>query len=898
MPIELIGEDGITKTIDLKIEKFQNAKILKILFYSLNYQDKGSIRINRDPWISLNHKTVSIEKKALARGGMERGAPASFYSFMPIKLSQKDNKISFRFNKSDGVSIGYRIVDIAVLDEKNKNLIATEQENVERWSAPPNADAGKGKALWHSAKLVSGRVRGGNWYAHKLADPKPITATCADCHVSDGRDLKMFAYSNQSIIERSKFHGLSEQQGKDIAAYIRKLPVSQKGRPWNPPYQPGPNIDLKHWYAGAGLEAVLADDEDMLAEMFPNGVNQDEVYKYFDNKKMADTSRTRLAIQLPDWKAYLPLVHPKDGFKDDYYLKSAAYNNYKAMAGYLSSKSDYPQRELWGHINRMWKGFRFFFEEGGKGDHWRTKNGTALKFANGFHSDILKTSMARLLAIHNFEFHQVHNLEMLGKKYVNSAENPRTNSWVGRWYNVFEIPPHFTSCTENVGCDNFIGQSKTAGNFESTSWYQLQQVINPGIGVSKGVAPVDYNYQPQFILRASRQSGIIEPMRFWYSQNVMFQTRVRTHPLPGQTEEGFNIRTMGPWTFLGRDNRSKDYGVNIIKATEEVHRGLARMFVNAQLRQWNEAMRHPANDLSKWARRDSMSGGETQYLESEKIAVQSAMPNLNKDYGGPTKNYVRKIYWSMPRFLELGVDCKEFNELKKWTKRAWPNVNWDQFNCRDIPKNDIDIKVDRIAEEKPKPNPMPKIPPKKPSMSFSKSKIHESNRFQIEKNGKWLNLICKNGKAYASESEESKWIKLSKNNGQKRSFVDEHGNKLYCKDGNEATKCICGKRNAAEKFHFKQAEWYNNQAMGHRVRTQLADGKIGYISSNNGFEACLKVLDKNEVHSPCNWGEPKVYGSRYQSRCRRQQNFSRRDHEKPCAKIKIPRCLDTGRNCG
>ena len=47
----------------------------------------------------------------------------------------------------------------------------------------------------------------------------PIQATCADCHAVDGRDLKYFNYSNRSIIERSKFHNLTQTE----VALLRKL---------------------------------------------------------------------------------------------------------------------------------------------------------------------------------------------------------------------------------------------------------------------------------------------------------------------------------------------------------------------------------------------------------------------------------------------------------------------------------------------------------------------------------------------------------------------------------------------------------------------------------------------------------------------------------------------------
>ena len=98
-----------------------------------------------------------------------------------------------------------------------------------------------------------------------------IRAHCADCHARDGRDLKYFCFSNASIIARSRFHGLSELEGQQIASYIRSLPVPSPGRPWNPPYQPGPGLDrqpVANWAAGAGLAWVLDDDSGTLPFIF------------------------------------------------------------------------------------------------------------------------------------------------------------------------------------------------------------------------------------------------------------------------------------------------------------------------------------------------------------------------------------------------------------------------------------------------------------------------------------------------------------------------------------------------------------------------------------------------------------------------------------------------------
>jgi cytochrome c553 len=135
------------------------------------------------------------------------------------------------------------------------------EEDPTTWKPPlPGAaDIEAGKTLWYQAKLKGAPYAGAGH----------LNATCSGCHAQDGRDLKYFNYSNFSIVDRAKFHGLTEREGQQIASYIRTLPVAapQRARPWNPPYQPGPGLDAKpvsEWSAGAGLEAVLDSDAQML----------------------------------------------------------------------------------------------------------------------------------------------------------------------------------------------------------------------------------------------------------------------------------------------------------------------------------------------------------------------------------------------------------------------------------------------------------------------------------------------------------------------------------------------------------------------------------------------------------------------------------------------------------
>jgi hypothetical protein len=152
---------------------------------------------------------------------------------------------------------------------------------------------------------------GARLVANALPGAPIIHAHCSDCHAQDGRDLKYFNFSSVSIVARSRFHGPSELQGRQIASYIRSLPGPNPGRPWNPPYQPGHGLDdrrVADWAAGAGLEWVLDADIDTLPFLFaktgPAGT--------FRAASDLNPREIPIAFQLPDWNHWLPRVHPLD----------------------------------------------------------------------------------------------------------------------------------------------------------------------------------------------------------------------------------------------------------------------------------------------------------------------------------------------------------------------------------------------------------------------------------------------------------------------------------------------------------------------------------------------------------------------------------------------------------
>ena len=331
LPIEVLGNDGTTvsRAVTLQTTSAESVRSLWLQIHGLRYADQGSVQVNNSTWIPLNNNTVSVAEPGKTFGGIGGGF-ATLVVTIPLPggtVLGGENTIRFRFNRSDGVVSSYRVLAWNFLTAEGKKILPPEsfvEDAPESWT-PPLPDAASiqtGRELWHTAQLA----------ANNFPNSPRIQARCADCHAQDGRDLKYFNYSNASIVSRARFHGLSELQSEQIASYIRSLPLPNPGRPWNPPYQPGPGVDaqpVSSWAAGAGLAWVLDHDTDSLpylahqnadaANPSVRALNAHELAAeitpaIFRPDGNLNARQIPIALQLPDWNQWLPRVHPKDAW--------------------------------------------------------------------------------------------------------------------------------------------------------------------------------------------------------------------------------------------------------------------------------------------------------------------------------------------------------------------------------------------------------------------------------------------------------------------------------------------------------------------------------------------------------------------------------------------------------
>ncbi|WP_177233441.1 RICIN domain-containing protein [Stigmatella erecta] len=281
------------------------------------------------PWVDITDATVKLADAERVQGGLTHGGFYTTRMSLVLDAAAKarlvaapqSNLIQFRFNGTDGESNGYRVLALQLQDAQGTLQssnpsqyadILAEKQAGRTWSA----DVTAGEALWHGqGKLLKSSIVN-----------RPIKAACASCHATDGRDLQYFNYSNNAIVQRSRFHGLTEAQGQQIAAYLRygqrNVPHVAQAAPWNPPYQPGPGLDGKpiiEWAAGAGLSAVLESPALAVKALFgkpldgqPLNLSQADIDAVMNANATLNAREGAMPLQYPDWNAWLPTLHPLD----------------------------------------------------------------------------------------------------------------------------------------------------------------------------------------------------------------------------------------------------------------------------------------------------------------------------------------------------------------------------------------------------------------------------------------------------------------------------------------------------------------------------------------------------------------------------------------------------------
>ena len=514
LPIEVLSasETTASRIVTLQPAQADSVQSLWLQIHGVRYAEQASVQVNTSAWIPLNNNTVTIAEPGRSFGGIGGG-----FSTLAMTLSLPNgtvvgglNTIRFRFNQTDGFTSAYRVLAWNFLTSDGKKVIPPEDfaEGAPETWAPPLPDAASikmGRELWQTASLA----------ASNLPNSPRIQAHCADCHAQDGRDLKYFNFSNASVVDRSRFHGLSTLQGEQIASYIRSLPLPNPGRPWNPPYQPGPGVDeqpISSWAAGAGLSWVLEQDTQALAYLVsqtgarrsaaasnpranaPNlrdlaGQITPEIFRPDGNLNPREIP---IALQLPDWSQWLPRIHPKDAWGPAFTQSefAALYDGEAAPGSKNKTAANPPLRTLlataqtknhdirpavatfaqWSQVRRS---FLKHFVEG------KTVWSPALT------DKVYSTQLWQLAK--TWEMMQEFGLEGRGRDLFGPTAEDRS------WFNAIpaETAPPETHIPDGPAG---VGGSALTNEYFSAAWYELQLILNSGNHQHRDRGPVNWVY--------------------------------------------------------------------------------------------------------------------------------------------------------------------------------------------------------------------------------------------------------------------------------------------------------------------------------------------------------------------------------------------------------------------
>jgi hypothetical protein len=511
--------------------------------HGLAYRDIASVQVNSGGWVPLNNDTVAVAEPGKSYGGIGGGF-STLQITLPLParaVNEGANTIRFRFDRTDGVSSGFRVLAFNFLAADSSAALEPDafiQEDPATWK-PPLGDAASiaaGRELWENAPLTPGGFQ----------SAPLIRAHCADCHARDGRDLKYFGFSNQSIVVRSRFHGLSELQGEQIASYIRALPVPTSGRPWNPPYQPGPGLDSRpaaEWAAGAGLGWALDDDRNTFAFVFGGGTERAArpiewsallpriTREPFRPDGNLNAREIPISLQLPDWNHWLPQIHPMDAW-------GPAFQKSEFSEWYASgTKTSLRASLVSGNVAALISTGRLanYFDKWRDARHAFLKpyvEGKAVNWTPELGVKAYSTQLWQL--VKTWEMTQEFGLETRGREMFGPDGEPRT------WLN--NIPMATAPATVNIpDGPSGMGGSGLTNEYFDASWYALQVIVNSGNHRHRDRAPVDWVYLVGRFLDLHRESRRPEPARLLVNVIKALQS---TEPRlgPGNRSQGWNPR--------------------------------------------------------------------------------------------------------------------------------------------------------------------------------------------------------------------------------------------------------------------------------------------------------------------------------------------------------------------
>lgn len=386
---------------------------------------------------------------------------------------------------------------------------------------------------------------------------------------------------------------------------------------------------MDQWSAGAGLNSVLASDQDLLNELFPSGAQASD----FSPTEVLDIRETAIPLQLPDWNSWLPSVHPMDAWPD--FLTANVNTRYSQIRSILVPGSATAYAAAEGDF-MVWGGDYLTFINP-KTNGLATSTWTPTYVNNVY-------SVPLWLMVKNWELNQEFQLEGMAKTvFTNPKAEPR--AWLSQFAflsspNMLHIP---------VGTPGVGNGSVATWHYVSFSWYQTQLILNNSEYQQNGNSPIDWGYVYAFIEGLSQndspeQAGLLN---LWMIKALQI------------SNNGIGPQQLGTgWSWLVADP-SRETSVSYRSIWTGVPAGTRTAISNGLVQSW-------LNEVQKFTPQEFYASGASSYT-----ATRLPLP-LQPDSG----NFEDRVWSMIPQFRYFGVSQTLINQLAAWAQSIWPSGNW------------------------------------------------------------------------------------------------------------------------------------------------------------------------------------------------------------------------------
>lgn len=752
LPIEVIGPDGFTVSVTVYVADTTGVDSLYLKAHNLaykytpeldssaDYDKKASFRINGGAWVPIdNQHFKAFWPEAQMYAPPLTGPIGGPYQTLRGMLSIREtgrlrpgfNTIEFRFNGTEGISSGYRVLGLDLKRGGRNGPSALEGtrfvwDDPATWEAPEGFDTEtarlEGQQLWTSRRILLANPR----------NPVPIVAACADCHATSGFDLKYFNFSNRAIVVRAQFHGLSEEEGKKIAAYIRsidlKLPPGETvsscgGRPWDPPYQPGPGLSkrpVECWAAGAGQKWVLETDRQMLPFLAPSPAFQavlealrgvpephmlhpeadlawEHVSKYWRLTETLPVSDIPISFELPDIFAWWPQIYPGDFFPEAVWHSSRYYQNYLTAGRVLETRGadaliEEQRRaaastELDRGVAKLFREYNFRLnpkhnahEDLNPPLEWGGQYPTHPK------GRMMHIAVARWFLMKMWELQMEHKLEdryadVYGEntRGIDMAKADRALLLDGPW--LMDQTMHRLSKNDDAFASPFPTLARHG--YEDLAWWHLATVLTPRWRADNpSGGAIDWSYIYEQSRDALVPYGRDHTIGHLYYVIIAMQAHASFYAGEGQLPGWGTLRRIG-MRNLKTATPLAWFGAHYMPVSfRRLDRDTLRLITENLLRAWlEEAERY---DLAHWQTLYGQSTGGSKAIEPPEVTFDVPQPRCTAD-GHPAAN-VEINDWKNRAFIQylynaqcLEVDPKLLDRAARFWEQISPGGNWEQF---------------------------------------------------------------------------------------------------------------------------------------------------------------------------------------------------------------------------